>query len=726
MNNNDFEIRSLYQNILVGLLSIKKFRKNYYARNKSLRNIIANFLHVPSLEKKEDRKFLINAVRDEEFIYANDGEFFDVTMYKNLELIKNIFCRCNSIFNGLSKNEIRLLIIIELCCKSALRDVFYSSDDPFPFRDFCLLCEYVLQSKRKSVLISVKNLLKAEIISFSGAKKMVTLQPVFHNELLRLSEIPSMQKFDLSYFKVTGSDADKPFSECNLITYTGAWSSSYIFTKLEKEKIRYWYAGDTGACLRILHFLIENQLKDQYIWLDDYDNVEKEAEKMITSQAEKINTKLIISGSKLKNAFNKECIAVSVDDAGVVMIVRELFPNEVEKSLCYFLPKLSDSEKKYRFLIEASKVIENAGVEYAIQSIPDLFSKINCVDSLDSEEENSSEALKVVDEKEFIKRYGNSEFTGNASDSAVRERIKEIYKKLQAPADYLRADKEMFGKIENLFNLHPNILDKEKLFAFLQNAILFSKGQIISLPPLLFLGNPGCGKTLLCRQLREVFGQDNDVFLPMGTGGGVSALLGSTPEYKSASHGKILAGIWEATEKINCLNPLIVCDEISQCGHTSDSNQQVFPVLLQLLGMENMKHFHDNFFDVPIHNFQPNFICTANSLEPIPEALMDRINVIKFRDYTEQELKNTLIPYQYEIFKNSHNELVPENLSEDEIDLIYKMSEGKPRRIQPCINMVLAASFDINGKRIKLDSIKREYLLKTYADVKQETIGFSF
>ncbi len=105
---------------------------------------------------------------------------------------------------------------------------------------------------------------------------------------------------------------------------------------------------------------------------------------------------------------------------------------------------------------------------------------------------------------------------------------------------------------------------------------------------------------------------------------------------------------------------------------------------------------------------------------------MDRINVIKFRDYTEQELKNTLIPYQYEIFKNSHNELVPENLSEEEIDLIYKMSEGKPRRIQPCINMVLAASFDINGKRKKLDSIKREYLLKTYADVKQETIGFSF
>ena len=134
----------------------------------------------------------------------------------------------------------------------------------------------------------------------------------------------------------------------------------------------------------------------------------------------------------------------------------------------------------------------------------------------------------------------------------------------------------------------------------------------------------------------------------------------------------------------------------------------------------------DNFFEVPIKKeFHPNYIATANSLEPIPEPLLDRVNVIRFRDYTENELKNTIIPFQYESFKENHNELVPKPLTNEETEIIYKMSQGRTRKIQPSINKYLFAIFDINGKKHQLSSLEIENLIETSAvNYEEKQIGF--
>ncbi len=287
----------------------------------------------------------------------------------------------------------------------------------------------------------------------------------------------------------------------------------------------------------------------------------------------------------------------------------------------------------------------------------------------------------------------------------------------------------MLDKLEKLLDLHANILDKYLLYSVIKDAILFSMDNAIRTEPLLFVGNPGCGKTLLCRQLRELFNQDNDIVIPMGCGSGISGLLGSTPEYRGSSNGKILSAIWNSMEKSNCLNPLVVIDEIEKsCFSTrvNDINQNVFPTLLQLWGNENRLHFMDNFFEVPVtKEFHPNYIATANSLEPIPQPLLDRVNVIRFRDYTENELKNKIIPFQFESYRKNRNKLVPKRLTNDETELIYKMSNGRTRKIQPSINKYLSAIFDINGKKHKLSSAEIENLIESsavYCEEKQ--IGF--
>ena len=193
-------------------------------------------------------------------------------------------------------------------------------------------------------------------------------------------------------------------------------------------------------------------------------------------------------------------------------------------------------------------------------------------------------------------------------------------------------------------------------------------------------------------------------------------------------HGIILSSIWEAKNNTNCLNPLIILDEIEKAcfsSKASDVNQNVYPTLLQLLGDENIKHFKDNFFEVPIKNFFPNFVCTANSIESIPKPLLDRITIIRFRDYTEDEFKTKIIPLQYESFRNKHNSLVPESLTDKEIEIIFKLSKGQTRQIQTAINRYLSVLFDIEGNRQPLDPIVIDNLLQSYEEIcSNRQIGF--
>ena len=151
----------------------------------------------------------------------------------------------------------------------------------------------------------------------------------------------------------------------------------------------------------------------------------------------------------------------------------------------------------------------------------------------------------------------------------------------------------------------------------------------------------------------------------------------------------------------------------------------MYPTLVQLLGDENMGHFKDNFFEVTLQNFYPTFFATANTLETIPEPLLDRFVIINFREYTQEEFKSLIIPLQYESFRKEHNSRVPERIDENDIDLLCKMSKGRTRQIQTSIHKFLAAQFDLTGQQHMLSSAEKEKLLE-FPEVKQESIGFNF
>lgn len=341
---------------------------------------------------------------------------------------------------------------------------------------------------------------------------------------------------------------------------------------------------------------------------------------------------------------------------------------------------------------------------------------------------------KLIDAEKFHNRYPNpspnDEIMENPLLQAEYTKFFQIFQRLNKPARHLTVDRKMLTKLGHLLDTHPNLQDRGLLESILKMTIILSKDNEIHLPPILLVGPPGCGKTLLCHQLRELFGQDNDVFIPIGTGRGADYLMGATQGYRDATHGAVLASAWNALDGMCCHNPLIVLDEVEKGSFSkraNDVNQDILPPLLQLLGDINMENFRDAFFDVPLEKFRPNFIATANSLDPIPEPLLNRfVGILNFRDYTKKEFLDLIIPMQYEKFREERNKkMLPKMLDAYDIEIIYELSQGKTRHVQTAIIRYFAECFDMHGRRHTLNESQVEKLIN---DVKncsvKPQIGF--
>ena len=249
---------------------------------------------------------------------------------------------------------------------------------------------------------------------------------------------------------------------------------------------------------------------------------------------------------------------------------------------------------------------------------------------------------------------------------------------------------------------------KERIIEYLavQTQNPDSKGPIICL-----VGPPGVGKTSLAKSIAEAL---DKVYVKVSLGGvkDESEIRGHRKTYLGAMPGRIIKGM----KKSGVINPLFLLDEIDKLS--ADYKGNPADALLEVLDQNQNKEFRDSYMEVPIDLSNVLFITTANSLDTIPRALLDRMEIIQVSGYTYEEkfhiAKNHLIKKAMEEYGVDENIIKISDNTIKEIVNGYTKESGVrslERQINKAIRKAITELIKSKKKSLTISSNKLEKYL---------------
>ena len=255
---------------------------------------------------------------------------------------------------------------------------------------------------------------------------------------------------------------------------------------------------------------------------------------------------------------------------------------------------------------------------------------------------------------------------------------------------------------------------KERIIEYLAVRALKMKNDpdsAIRGPILCFAGPPGVGKTSLGKSIAESMGRE---FVRMSLGGvrDEAEIRGHRRTYIGALPGRII----QSLKKAGTNNPVFMLDEIDKLG--MDFRGDPSSALLEVLDPEQNGTFADHYLEVDFDLSKVMFIATANYQDPIPPALRDRMEVIDFSGYIEDEklqiAKKHLIPKQLNENALSTKDVSLDDASIKELMSSYTREAGVrnlEREIANVFRKVARDKIEKNTKKIRVTKKKTsEYL----------------
>lgn len=230
-------------------------------------------------------------------------------------------------------------------------------------------------------------------------------------------------------------------------------------------------------------------------------------------------------------------------------------------------------------------------------------------------------------------------------------------------------------------------------------------------PILCLVGPPGVGKSSIAKSIAKSI---NKKFVRISLGGirDEAEIRGHRRTYIGAMPGRLVYALKEA--KVN--NPLILLDEIDKLS--ADYKGNPADALLEVLDQNQNKAFRDSYMEVPIDLSNVLFITTANSLDTIPRALLDRMEIIQVSGYTYEEkfhiAKNHLIKKAMEEYGVDENIIKISDNTIKEIVNGYTKESGVrslERQINKVIRKAITELIKSKKKSLTISSNKLEKYL---------------